>query len=110
MIRPSINFYDAIVVGAGPAGGSAARELAKRSRKVLLVERSQQIGQPNYSTGVTPKCTIADFGLPAEVISAPWRKMSLATSRERVLWEFPEPVGYILDFARLCQVLEEAAV
>lgn len=110
MIRPLTNFYDVIVIGAGPAGGSAARELAKRGRKVLCVERSQQIGQPNYSTGVTPKYTIADFGLPAEVISAPWRKILLATSRERVLWEFPEPVGYILDFARLCQLLVENAV
>ncbi len=110
MVRPLADYYDVIVIGAGPAGGSAARELAKHGRKVLLVERSRQIGQPSYSTGVTPKDTIADFELAAEVISAPWRRMLLATSRERVLWEFPEPAGYILDFARLCQLLVENAV
>ena len=31
--------WDAIVVGAGPAGSLAAREIAKNGRKVLLVER-----------------------------------------------------------------------
>ena len=32
--------YDAIVVGAGPGGGAAALELARRGRSVLLIERA----------------------------------------------------------------------
>jgi len=32
--------YDAVVVGAGPAGSTAARELAARSARVLLVDRA----------------------------------------------------------------------
>ncbi len=47
--------FDVIVIGAGPAGGSCARECAKRGLKVLLIERSQEIGEPNYSTAGTPK-------------------------------------------------------
>ena len=31
--------YDVIVIGAGPAGCTAARTLAERGRRVLLVER-----------------------------------------------------------------------
>lgn len=33
--------YDAIVVGAGPAGATAARELAREGRAVLLLERER---------------------------------------------------------------------
>lgn len=33
--------YDAIVVGAGPAGATAARELARAGRSVLLLERER---------------------------------------------------------------------
>ncbi len=40
------NSYDAIVVGAGPAGSVAARKLADRGARVLLIEKRQEIGAP----------------------------------------------------------------
>ena len=33
--------WDAVVVGAGPAGAVAARELARRGHRVLLAERAK---------------------------------------------------------------------
>lgn len=39
--------YDVIVVGAGPAGSSAARTAAERGLEVLLVERELEIGVPD---------------------------------------------------------------
>src|SRR5438094_348007 len=38
--------YDAIVVGSGPAGGTAARYAARRGLKVLLVDKRKEIGVP----------------------------------------------------------------
>ena len=38
--------YDVLVVGAGPAGTSAAGEAAKQGARVLLVERKRTVGQP----------------------------------------------------------------
>ena len=38
--------YDAVVVGAGPAGSVTAWELAKRGVKVLVLEKRQEIGAP----------------------------------------------------------------
>jgi digeranylgeranylglycerophospholipid reductase len=39
--------YDAIVVGAGPAGSMAAKEAASRDIHILLVERELEIGVPD---------------------------------------------------------------
>lgn len=38
--------YDFIVVGAGPAGSSAAERLAKEGMKVLVIEKRHNIGMP----------------------------------------------------------------
>lgn len=37
--------FDVIVVGAGPAGSSAARELARLSKDVLIVEKDREVGR-----------------------------------------------------------------
>src|SRR5437870_4553839 len=39
--------YDVIIVGSGPAGASAALDLAKRGARVLIIEKSSL---PRYKT------------------------------------------------------------
>ena len=43
--------FDAIVVGAGPAGGACAYSLAKQGRSVLLIERGKYAGAKNVWGG-----------------------------------------------------------
>jgi len=47
--------YDAIIVGAGPAGSSAAYHLARRGLDVLLLDRAQFPRRKACSGGLTPK-------------------------------------------------------
>ena len=40
--RPRIDsFYDVVIVGSGPAGASAARELVRSGRRVLIIEKKK---------------------------------------------------------------------
>ncbi len=38
--------YDVVIIGAGPAGSVAARNLAREGHKVLLLEKRERIGYP----------------------------------------------------------------
>ena len=54
--------YNVIVVGAGPAGCTAANAIAKRGIKVALLEEHQLVGVPSHCTGgispvIIPKLT-----------------------------------------------------
>ncbi|MDD4748904.1 MAG: FAD-dependent oxidoreductase, partial [Methanosarcinaceae archaeon] len=47
-------FYDIIVVGAGPAGSTAAFYAARAGASVLLIEKKQEIGTPIQCAGFLP--------------------------------------------------------
>lgn len=51
----SDTFYDCIIVGAGPAGGSAAYHLAKRGRSVLVLEKESLPRYKPCGGGVSPQ-------------------------------------------------------
>ena len=36
--------YDVVIIGAGPAGLTAAYELSKTDKKVLIIEKKHQVG------------------------------------------------------------------
>lgn len=102
--------YDVIVVGAGPAGGSCARELAKMGRKVLIIERSAEIGELNYSTAGTPLETIIDFDLPKSIIFTHSNAVEFRGPSTTKKWQYNKAIGYTLKFRELNQFLAKNAV
>ena len=99
--------YDAIVVGAGPAGGQCARELAKSGKKVLLAERNRDFSVNNYSSAGAPLEIMAMFHLPESVVSASWNKIMMHSSHKSQVWEAPERKGVIMDFMKLRSFLAQ---
>ena len=47
--------YDVVIVGAGPAGSSAAKAGAERGAKVLLIDRRQRVGVPVQCAEFVPQ-------------------------------------------------------
>ncbi len=58
--------YDAIVVGSGPAGAMAARALAEKGLKTLIVERRKEIGVPVRCGEAIAENAYRMSGLPVE--------------------------------------------
>lgn len=66
--------FDAVVVGAGPAGTSAALGLARKGAKVLLLERGEYPGAKNMFGGMMAYCPAAEQLVPDFWERAPWER------------------------------------
>lgn len=102
--------FDVIIAGAGPAGASCARNLAKAGYKVLLIERSQEIGAPNFSSAGVPNYVMEKFHLPKKLVGTYWDKFEIVTKSKNHIWRYPKTRGFVLKFNELKKFLVEEAV
>ena len=101
--------FDVIVAGAGPAGSNLARQLSQKNYKVLLLEKSQEIGSPNFSSAGSPDYIVKDFSLPQSVVAATWDKFEIVTPKNSHIWNYKKARGVVLKFNKLKRFLTEVA-
>lgn len=100
-----MNSFDVVVVGAGPAGGQMARLMAKSGYKVLLVEQHENFSKNDFSSAVTLLSTLEQFELPEQVVGSFWNQFVAVTTNTKQVWDSPENLGVVLDFAKLKEFL-----
>ena len=61
------DIFDAVVVGGGPAGATAANDLAKQGYRVALLDRA---GRIKPCGGAIPPRLIQEFGIPDDLLVA----------------------------------------
>lgn len=99
--------FAVVIIGAGPAGGQCARQLAQQGVRVLLVEQHSNFSQNNYSSAASPLETMALFDLPPGVVARYWRNLAIAATEKEQIWYSDQPRGVVFDFAKLRQFLAD---
>ncbi len=64
-----IRHWDAIVIGAGPAGASAARPMARAGLRVLIVERRRRVGLPVQCAEYVPRLLAGEVDAPDAAVA-----------------------------------------
>ena len=96
--------YDIVIVGAGPAGSSAAWAAAKGGVSVAVVEREEAIAQTIRTSGVTWINDIKKFGIPPDYYN-PIRNYSFYSTNNYVTIQSKEHQAAVLDVRKTYQLL-----
>jgi len=95
------NSYDVIVVGAGPAGSTAARFAAEGGAKVLMLEKDREVGIPvRCAEAVGEKGIKKIIELKDEWIANHIEAVRLVAPDSTVVKVHHEDVGFVLDRKR----------
>lgn len=93
--------YDIVVVGAGPAGSTAARIAAQNGAKVLLLEKDREIGIPvRCGEAVGEKGLRRVLELKPEWIANRIEAVRLVAPNGIIVKVHHEDIGFILDRKR----------
>ena len=100
--------YDIVVVGAGPAGSSAAYQAATNGAKVALIEKEQTVAETVRTSGVTWINNIKEFGIPDDCFN-PIKNYSFCSPNNEVTISDSVAQAAVLDVRKTYRWLAKEA-
>lgn len=101
---------DVLIIGAGPAGLSAAARLAAAGRDALVLEEHEVVGRPVHCTGVLGNDAFAELDLPRDTILSITRSATFRAGHgEPVLVESDRVIATVVDRPLFDAALAERA-
>jgi geranylgeranyl reductase family protein len=103
--------YDAIVVGAGPAGLQSARQLATRKLRVAVLEEHRTVGDPIHCTGVVAREAFDEFSLSSDsILNELTTARFISPSGQDIVYRTRVVEAVVVDRALFDRRLADAAV
>ncbi len=100
--------YDIVVVGAGPAGSSAAYQASKNGVKVALLEKEESVAETVRTSGVTWIQNIKEFQIPDDCFN-PIKNYSFCSPNNEVTIRDSIPQAAVLDVRKTFRWLAQQA-
>lgn len=101
-------YFDIVVVGAGPAGSSAAYQASKNGAKVVLLEKEESVAQTVRTSGVTWIKNIEEFEIPNDCFN-PIKNYSFCSPNNEVTISDTNPQAAVLDVRKTYRLLAQRA-
>jgi geranylgeranyl reductase family protein len=100
---------DVLVVGAGPAGSTAAHRLASQGHRVVVIEEHPRVGHPVQCAGLVSQRALDLAGTPSVVRTAVRGATVFGPSLGSIHFKASEPRAYVIDRGGLDVALADRA-
>ncbi|MFQ5914238.1 MAG: NAD(P)/FAD-dependent oxidoreductase [Nitrospinota bacterium] len=101
---------DVVVVGAGPAGSSAAFVLGEHGHRVTVLEEHPRIGEPENCAGLIGAELFSSYDLPRQAALRDFSSASFyAPGGERAEVQFDRPMAYVVQRGEFDRALARRA-
>ncbi|MBS1267202.1 MAG: putative thiazole biosynthetic enzyme [Candidatus Woesearchaeota archaeon] len=99
--------YDAVIVGAGPAGLKCAEILAKNGKEVGVFEKNKVIGKKVCAGGLTIKDL--NVGIPEDIYQREFNRIVIRSPKNQILIEEDKPLIITVNRKDLGKWMKEKA-